>query len=168
MKISTRIIIITISNNLGRNLLSVFFSSEAQVPKDVIHQMQQHFVENKLIREFLLFRVHTPGKDCIIARWAWQTLPYWKGAAILTFGLLRSKVRPLLPQWWDARFISKDPGKGRKVISKDPGKGRKGRSSCQECKRRNIQTIACWPSPSTSAPQLAEAWRKNVDSTWHV
>ena len=60
MKIS-RIIPITISNNLARSLLSVFCASEAQVPKTVTHQMQHLFDEKKKIREVLLFRVHTPG-----------------------------------------------------------------------------------------------------------
>ena len=54
MKITTLIAIITISNNLARvrQLLGVFCASEAQLPKNVIHQMQHFFDERKRFVKF--------------------------------------------------------------------------------------------------------------------
>ena len=72
MKTSAIITKIKISNNLALHLLCVFCAIEAHEPKNVIHQMQNLFVEKKNSRESLLVHVHTPGKDCITARWAWQ------------------------------------------------------------------------------------------------
>ena len=81
MKLSIIIAIITISNSFARHLLSVFCTSEAQVPKNVTHQMKHLLVEKKKIREFLPFRVHTPGKDCITARRAWPPLTLLEGSS---------------------------------------------------------------------------------------
>ena len=82
MKMST--IVAIISNNLARHLLTGsqhvlrFWSPGA---KNVIHQMQHFFVKKKRIREFLLFRVHAPGKDCIPARRARPTLTKLEGSS---------------------------------------------------------------------------------------
>ena len=72
----------SVSNILARHLLGVFCASEAaQQPKNVNHQMQHLFVEKKKIRHFLLFRVHTPEKDCITARRARPTLILLEGSS---------------------------------------------------------------------------------------
>ena len=42
--------------------------------------MQYRFVEKKKIREFLLFRVHTPGKNCLTARRARPKLTPLEGS----------------------------------------------------------------------------------------
>jgi len=50
--------------------------------------------------------------------------------ALLTLWLLLSKVRPPLPHWWDA------------ILAFQRLRQDKGRPPCQECKRRNNQTLA--------------------------
>ena len=117
---------ITIFNNLVYHILSVYCAFEAQVPENVIHKMQHVLVEKKKIREFRPILVHTPGKDCITARRVWPK----QRVALLTLGLLHLKVHPPLPHWWDARLAFQR-------LRQD-----KGRPPCQECKRRNNQTLA--------------------------
>ena len=47
MKMSTTVAIITINNSLAGRLLGVFCASEAQVLKNVIHQMQYRTAETQ-------------------------------------------------------------------------------------------------------------------------
>jgi len=50
------------------HLISVFCASEAQMPKNVIHQMNHFFVEEKPFLKFRFFWIHTPRNDCIKAQ----------------------------------------------------------------------------------------------------
>ena len=56
------------------HLFSVFWAFEAQMPKNVIHQMHQVLIEQKPFLEYwgVCFRVHTPRNNCIQVISGWE------------------------------------------------------------------------------------------------